>query len=803
DTASYLSNLSGVNVSLATGLASGGDASGDRLISIENVWGSNFADQVVGNDGANILIGFDGNDTLQGGAGADTLMGGAGADIIDGGAGIDVASYYSSSAGVSVNLASGLMQGGDAQGDVLTGIEQVIGSGWADTITGDASDNVLSGEGGDDVINGGDGNDTLFGGEGSDTLFGGEGGDLIYGGTGADVINGGNGLNTVVYLDSTQGVAVNLASGQGHGGDAEGDTLSSIAGVNGSMFADTLTGSSGSDWLWGFDGNDTLTGGAGSDSLSGGNGSDVAVFSGSATAATITKAGDSWTVNSGADGIDTVTSIEELRFTDRSVWLDGRNNTVVATNDRVTTTKGQSITLALSTLLANDRDFDGDIMHVTAVQATQGGSVVLDGLGNVIFTPAAGFSGMAGFSYTVDDGRGGVATASVEVVVQGGTNVAPVATNSMAFVQTPGIISGKLTAQDADNARSDLSFSMATGAAHGTVVVNPNGTFTYTANTGYSGEDSFTYRVADPSGLDSTARVDVRVSALAGYNQISRVNQYSSNQQQLPSIAGFSNGDYVVTWTSLYQDGSNYGVYARRYDAGGNPLADEFLLNQTTDLDQANSSVTVLADGSFLVAWNSNHISANSWDIYARHFNRDGSPQSGEFRVNTNVINEQSTPAVSKLADGGFVVTWQSDGQDGSSYGVYGQRYNALGVSQGAEFRLNQFTSSIQGDSQVIGLKNGGFVAVWASDSQDSSYYGVYGRIYDANGMPIGSEFCINERTQYSQWQPAVAATDDGGFAVAWQDNYAMYGLGFDISARHFTANGTPTGVTRYPNLTA
>lgn len=802
DTASYLASLSGVTVNLATGLADGGDATGDRLISIENVWGSNFADQIVGDDGANILIGFDGDDTLLGGVGADTLMGGAGADVIDGGYGIDAASYYSSSAGVSVNLASGLMQGGDAQDDILTGIEQVIGSRWGDTITGDVGDNVLSGEDGNDVVNGGDGNDTLFGGEGSDTLLGGEGGDLLYGGAGADVIDGGNGLNTVVYLDSTQGVTVNLALGQGHGGDAEGDILSNIAGVNGSMFADTLTGSSGSDWLWGLDGNDTLTGGSGNDSLVGGNGNDVAVFSGSATVATITKAGDDWIVNAGADGIDAVSSIEELRFSDRSVWLDGRNNSVVATNDRVTTTKGESITLALSTLLANDRDFDGDIMHVTAVQATQGGSVVLDGLGNVIFTPTVGFSGMAGFSYTVDDGRGGVATASVDVVVQGGTNVAPVATNSMAFVQTPGIISGKLTAQDADNARSELSFSMATGAAHGTVVVNPNGTFTYTANTGYSGEDSFTYRVADPSGLDSTARIDVRVSAPARYNQIFQVNQYSSDQQQLPSISAFPNGDYVVSWSSLYQDGSAYGVYARRFDAGGNPLGNEFLVNQTTNLNQATSSVTVLADGSFVVAWSSDQTAVNGWDIYARHFNRDGSPQSGEFRANTYVANEQSAPAVCATADGGFVVTWDSDGQDGSSFGVYGQRYNAIGASQGGEFRLNQYTTSYQFDRQVVGLKGGGFVAIWTSDGQDGSGFGVYGRVYGANGAPLGNEFAVNESPQYGQWQPAVAATDDGGFTVAWQDGGAMYGLGWDISARHFSANGTTTGVTRYPNLT-
>ncbi|TSD81404.1 hypothetical protein FFK22_042410, partial [Mycobacterium sp. KBS0706] len=110
---SYQAEASGVGVNLATGNASGA-AAGDTYVSIENVAGSNFDDQLTGDAGANTLAGNGGGDTLDGGAGADilnggdgddALRGGAGADLLDGGAGRDTAGYYTSAAGVTVDLA--------------------------------------------------------------------------------------------------------------------------------------------------------------------------------------------------------------------------------------------------------------------------------------------------------------------------------------------------------------------------------------------------------------------------------------------------------------------------------------------------------------------------------------------------------------------------------------------------------------------------------------------------------------------------------------------------------------------------
>src|SRR6266571_7488409 len=139
-----------------------------------------FAESSADNDtiGAaidNVTLFATGNDTLDGGAGNDTLIGGTGADTLIGGSGIDTADYSTSANGVTVNLATNVNTGGDAQGDSLTGIENVTGSNYNDALTGDSNDNTLTGGAGNDTLVGGAGNDTLIGGAGKDTLVGGTG----------------------------------------------------------------------------------------------------------------------------------------------------------------------------------------------------------------------------------------------------------------------------------------------------------------------------------------------------------------------------------------------------------------------------------------------------------------------------------------------------------------------------------------------------------------------------------------------------------------------------------------------------
>lgn len=134
NTASYADSAASVTVNLETNVNTGGTAEGDTLSNIQNLFGSAVADHLTGDAGNNVI------------------EGGGGADVIDGGDGIDTASYSTSTAAVTVNLATGVNSGGDAAGDTLSGIENVTGSAYNDTLTGNAGDNVLTGGAGSDTV---------------------------------------------------------------------------------------------------------------------------------------------------------------------------------------------------------------------------------------------------------------------------------------------------------------------------------------------------------------------------------------------------------------------------------------------------------------------------------------------------------------------------------------------------------------------------------------------------------------------------------------------------------------------------
>ena len=163
DTASFTGGAA-VTVNLSTGAASGQGT--DTLSGIENVLGSANADSITGDSSANSLEGKDGADSLDGGDGNDSLIGGNGNDTLTGGSGTDWAAFFGSDAAVTVNLSTGAASG---QGtDTLSGIEHVLGSANADSITGDSSANTLDGGEGNDTLDGGSGNDTLTGSSGTD-----------------------------------------------------------------------------------------------------------------------------------------------------------------------------------------------------------------------------------------------------------------------------------------------------------------------------------------------------------------------------------------------------------------------------------------------------------------------------------------------------------------------------------------------------------------------------------------------------------------------------------------------------------
>ncbi len=258
DAADYVSSDAGVTVNLQTNVNTGGHAEGDTLLNIEFLYGSMYDDNLTGDDSVNRLVGRLGDDTLNGGGGDDTLIGGRGADTLIGGSGTDTADYGWSGEGVTVHLGKGVGLGGDAHGDTLTGIENIMGSDFDDKLTGDDGTNRLNGGAGDDILRGGNGKDYLVGGAGEDVLDGG---------------NGNNDVADYTYADAS--VVVDLSTGVGSAGEADGDTYIGIEYVYGSQFDDTITGDDGVNRLVGHDGNDTINGGGGNDYILGESGNDI------------------------------------------------------------------------------------------------------------------------------------------------------------------------------------------------------------------------------------------------------------------------------------------------------------------------------------------------------------------------------------------------------------------------------------------------------------------------------------------------------------------------------------------------
>ncbi len=226
-----------------------GDAGLDALI------GGGGRDVLNGGADQDFLDGQDGDDTLLGGNEADVLHGGPGADELNGGPGFDTATYAHAADGVLVNLALGTGTN-DAQGDTYLSIERFVGSAHVDLLFGSA------------------GADNFGGGAGNDVLDGKEGDDLLSGDAGADELIGGAGNDFAAYTLSLGAVAVSLFTGQGSGGDAQGDTLSGIENLQGSDLGDTLEGNNGPNWLRGLNGSNTLRGLGGDDLLEGGKDGD-------------------------------------------------------------------------------------------------------------------------------------------------------------------------------------------------------------------------------------------------------------------------------------------------------------------------------------------------------------------------------------------------------------------------------------------------------------------------------------------------------------------------------------------------
>ena len=847
--------------------------------------------------GDDTVVGSDGSDQIEGGLGNDSINGGAGDDIIviddedkmaniQGGEGFDLL--------VNVGQAARNL-------DLATyGFEAVIGGDGADTFTTSRTDEdfVAAGGFGADSLIGNLGDDRLEGEDGNDVVKGGSGNDLLRGGAGIDTVNGGDG-DDVLYLD-----AADVETGQAHidGGagydvavfEGDGDVEFDAAPSNVEMVVadagdDTITNSGPETVrIMGGGGDDQISGGEANDELVGGSGNDIARFSGDIGDYEIRIAGGQVIVRdlrSDGDGEDILSGIERLIFDGDGTIVDLTDKgefSAAADIDLSSVSYAGLVVLPQAQSVSDVLPRWGGVQNITysVLDQPANGAVTVEADGTFTFQNSSNFSGLDSFTYKAvaadgavvigtmriivssstgglalvgTDGRdvltggqhndtivggggddalnggGGVDTAvfagkatdyDVEVVSDGqggklvrvtdlddGDNVTefrnieqvvfsdrvvavdfkvngdptfkPVAeATNLSLLSGQTQISSTLGGFDLDGGFAGLTFAVQTAATHGSVSINANGTFTYTKG-GSSATDTFQFKVTDADGNVSIATVNVEVPV-----ELS-VNTYINNHQQTPAVAALLNGGFVAVWDSSGQDGNSNGIYAQRYDGNAAKAGSEFKVNTYTTNSQSDPAITGLSDGGFIVVWESAGQDGSNWGIYGQRYNSSGSTVGSEFLINNTTSGAQASPAVSGFDGGGFVVTWALE--NGGSSEVYFKRYDSSGSAIGSEVALHSTpTGALVPD--VVTLEDGGYVIVWEHQGSD---WDIYGQRFDSSGDPVGIEFQVNTTTTNDQVNPSVTRLEDGNFVVVWE---SAAGATVDIVGQVFDATGGALG---------
>ncbi len=554
------------------------------------LWSNNGNDTVLGGDGDDTIDGGGGNDLLFGDADNDYLAGGLGNDSLFGGEGDDTFAYVADAI-----WSGGVTLAGLGSAIPFSAMINLDGMNRSyDNFNGDATDSLVAPTVGYDTLIMTSGDDVLVL---SDTVSPGNASffpRVSY----MEEIDAGEG-NDIVDLSGGEHIATTIHGGEGN------DILASSA------HDDALHGDDGNDRLMGGAGNDTLFGGEGDDTYyyNLGNGSDTIVENTGTDAIHFGAGialGDLDFEVSGLDllvtiGTETLTiqnhyaadlsgRIESLVFDDASTFnLIGfvPNDAPVANDD---TFSGNEDTIISGNVLANDTDANNDTLTVTPATITtgNGGTVNLNADGSFTYQGAANFNGTDGFSYTADDGRGGVSAANVTINIAA-INDAPVAGDDVFSGNEDVAIAGSLLGNDSDIEGNPLSLAgqTITTVNGGTVTINADGTFSYLGAANFNGTDSFDYTVLDGNGGSDIGTVNLTIATI--------------NDEPVANDDAFS-GDEDTAITG--------NVLANDTDVDGDVLsavADSF-----TTVN--GGSVTINADGTFSYTGATNFNGADGFD---------------------------------------------------------------------------------------------------------------------------------------------------------------------------------------------
>jgi len=286
-----------------------------------------------------------------------------------------------------------------------------------------------------------------------------------------------------------------------------------------------------------------------------------------------------------------------------------------------------------------------------------------------------------------------------------------------------------------------------------------------------------------------------------------QVNTVTGSLQGYAGVASVPGSGFVVVWQSSSSGGGDddlQSIQARRFDARGEPLGDDFQVNTYTTSSQTLPAVASDGGGNFVVVWaslGSGGSDTSGASIQGRRFDASGAPVGDDFQVNSTTSGNQLRPSVAMDPAGRFLVAWSNYGicPADSSGCVEAQLFDAAGLPIGGELQVNSYSTGFQGDPTVAMDAQGNSVIAWTSDGSpgaDSSGRSVLARRFDPSGAPLGSEFQVNTLTTNHQQISAVATDPGGGFVVAWVSQVSGGGddSGYSIQAQRYDATAAPLG---------
>jgi hypothetical protein len=270
-----------------------------------------------------------------------------------------------------------------------------------------------------------------------------------------------------------------------------------------------------------------------------------------------------------------------------------------------------------------------------------------------------------------------------------------------------------------------------------------------------------------------------------------RVNTTIREVQKSPSVAVAANGDFLVAWDGR-GPGDQHGIFAQWFTSSGTPIGSETLVNTTTGGYQQNAAVAMADDGSSVIVWCGTGI-GDVEGIFMQRYDTNRNRIGGEVRVNTTTANEQSYPSVAMTGSGQFVVTWSSRHQDGSDWGVYGQRYDSQGQPVSGEFAINTTSQASQFNSSVAIAEHGHIAVVWSGYADGDGGWNIYAQHLDAQNNPVGGEMLVNNSTTGHQKDAKIAVTPRGRYVISWTSGVPD-GSGWEVFAKVYESDASLEG---------